>query len=228
MLSLVKTVEQQRARELRAKGWSIKEIERELGVARSSVSRWVRDVPLGEAERRALVSRIREGPLRAGEQKAIAARDVRRGYQDDGRRFARERGASYASGCMLLWAEGDKRRNAVALANSDPYLLAFFARFLRREFHVPDELFCVHCNLFTDHLQRQHEIEAFWLATLELPRSCLWKSTINRYSKYSLKKRTNKLPYGTCKLVVNRTQIVQTIFGSIQEYGGFDRTEWLD
>jgi hypothetical protein len=40
--------------------------------------------------------------------------------------------------------------------------------------------------------------------------------------------RTNKLPYGTCSLRVHSTRIVQTIFGSIQGYGGFDRPEWLD
>ena len=84
------------------------------------------------------------------------------------------------------------------------------------------------CNLFEDHLERQREIEEFWLETLGLPSSCLCKSIVNRYSKYSQKKRRNKLPYGTCKLVVNSTQIVQTIYGSIQEYGGFDRPEWLD
>jgi hypothetical protein len=50
---------------------------------------------------------------------------------------------------------------------------------------------------------------------------------VNRYSKYSEKKRTNRLPYGTCALVVCSTEIVQTIYGSIQELGGFDRPEWL-
>jgi hypothetical protein len=47
------------------------------------------------------------------------------------------------------------------------------------------------------------------------------------YSKHSQKKRRNKLPYGTCRLAVHDTRIVQSIFGSIQEYGGFDRPEWL-
>jgi hypothetical protein len=37
----------------------------------------------------------------------------------------------------------------------------------------------------------------------------------------------NKLPYGTCKLVVNNTEIVQTIYGSIQEFAGFNRPHWL-
>jgi hypothetical protein len=51
---------------------------------------------------------------------------------------------------------------------------------------------------------------------------------VNVYSKYSLKKRANKLPYGTCRVVVYRTRVVQSIYGAIQEYGGFDRPAWLD
>ena len=50
---------------------------------------------------------------------------------------------------------------------------------------------------------------------------------VNVYSKYSQKKRQNRLPYGTCRVSVCRTRIVQHIYGAIQEYGGFDRPEWL-
>lgn len=39
-----KVREQQRARELRARGWTLARIADELGVAKSSVSAWVRDV----------------------------------------------------------------------------------------------------------------------------------------------------------------------------------------
>lgn len=228
MLSDMKTEERQQARELRANGWSVREIERHVGVARSSVSLWVRDIKLSDEQRLALATRVTEGKLKAAERKAHAARLVRRDYQEEGRRLARERGGSYAAGCMLLWAEGDKCRNAVRVSNSDPALLSFFADFLREHFSVRDEVFRVYCNLFPDHLDHQHEVEQFWLTTLGLPSTCLRKSVVNRYSKYSQKKRKNKLPYGTCKLVVHRTRIVQTIFGSIQEYGGFERPEWLD
>ena len=69
---------------------------------------------------------------------------------------------------------------------------------------------CVDCNLFADHLDRQREIESFWLERLELPQSCLRKSTVNVYSKYSQKKRRNRLPYGTVRVVVHSTEIVQS------------------
>jgi hypothetical protein len=81
--------------------------------------------------------------------------------------------------------------------------------------------------LFADHVARQNEIEDFWLRTLGLPRSCLRRSVVNVYSKYSQKKRKNKLPYGTCRISYCDTATVQSIYGAIQEYAGFDRPEWL-
>jgi transcriptional regulator with XRE-family HTH domain len=227
-LSVVKTEERERARELRAQGWSVKQIERSLGVARSSVSRWVRDVPLGPSQRQLLITRSKLGPIIAAERKAALARETRRSYQSDGRRLVHERGGSYVAGCMLYWAEGGKERNSLKIVNSDPALLAVFAAFLREHFDVGNDRMAIRCNLFADHLDHQRDIENFWLRQLELPSSGLRKSAVNVYSKYSLKKRANKLPFGTCELCVNSTRIVQTIYGSIQEYGGFERPEWLD
>ncbi len=129
---------------------------------------------------------------------------------------------------MLYWAEGSKSRGSVELSNSDLQLLRFFAEFLRTEFAVDNSSMRVHCQLFTDHASVQRDIEQRWLDALSLPISCLRKTTVNNYSKHSQKKRTNKLPFGTCKLIVHNTRIAQTIYGSIQEYGGFERPEWLD
>ena len=128
---------------------------------------------------------------------------------------------------MLYWAEGSKSRNAVQFVNSDPAMVAFFGKFLRDFYEVQDDAFRIDCNLFADHLDRQQEIEQFWLDTLELPAACLRKSTVNVYSKHSKKKRRNRLPYGTVRVCVHSTQVVQSIYGSIQEYGGFERPEWL-
>jgi hypothetical protein len=228
MLSGVKTTEQRRARELRATGLSVREIAQVLEVSQASASAWTRDILLTPEQRLALDERGERGRAVARARRAAAARDARRSYQQEGREFARARGSSYAAGCMLYWAEGGKTRNAVRLTNSDPEVLVFFARFLREHFGVRSREMTVYCNLFADHLVRQREIESHWLERLDLPPSSLRKSIVNVYSKYSQKKRVNRLPYGTCRLTVHSTRIVQTIYGSIQEYGGFERPEWLD
>jgi hypothetical protein len=137
-------------------------------------------------------------------------------------------GDLYSLGCMLYWAEGSRNRNRVVFTNSDPEMARFFVDFLRASFGLDTGRFRVTCNLFADHEGRQREIEDFWLAKLGLPRTCLCKSIVNRYSRYSKKRRKNRLPHGTCRVVVNSTEVVQTIYGSIQELASFDRPEWLD
>jgi hypothetical protein len=107
-------------------------------------------------------------------------------------------------------------------------VIRLFARFLRECFDVADDRFRVYCHLYADHVSEQRQIEDFWLATAGLPRTALRKSMVNNYSRSSQRKRFNRLPYGTCKLVVHSTEIVQTIYGSIQEFAGFSRPEWLD
>src|SRR5262249_50828298 len=61
LFSTVKTFKRDMARELRSEGLSVREIERRLGVARSSVSLWVRDVSLTEAQRGYLTHAPRPG-----------------------------------------------------------------------------------------------------------------------------------------------------------------------
>jgi hypothetical protein len=206
-------------RKLRSEGLSVRDIERRLGVARSSVSLWVRDVDLTPDQREALRMRPRRGRDR------FRLRRIE--HQDAGRATARCREPLHAMGCMLFWAEGSRSINYAQITNSDPPLLRLAADFLREYFNVPDEKFRVACNLFADHAERQYEIEQFWLDELRLPRTCLTKSSVNRYSRYSKRKRLNKLPYGTCRLTVCDVRIAQYLYGAIQEYGGLERPEWL-
>jgi hypothetical protein len=128
---------------------------------------------------------------------------------------------------MLYWAEGAKNRNSLRFTNSDPAMMSFFVQFLRRYFATPDERLRIHCNVFAEDDDGRARLEQAWLRFLELPPTCLGRSTVNRYSRSSQRKRTGMLPFGTCRVTVNDPQIVQTIFGSIQELAAFDRPEWL-
>jgi transcriptional regulator with XRE-family HTH domain len=227
----MKIAERNEARRLRReRGLSLKDIASRLGVAKSSVSLWVRDIELTPEQERRL--RDQNGMYTRQLLAHAAWRELhrrrRQAAQQEGRMRARENDPFHAAGCMLYWAECSKGRNQLRLSNSDPEVVRFFVRFLRECFDLEDVDIKLTCNLFADHLERQQEIEQFWLDVLELPRSSLRKSMVNVYSKYSQKKRRNRLPYGTCCLVVSRTAIVQHIYGAIQEYAGFERPEWLD
>jgi hypothetical protein len=231
MLSPVKTREKELARAMRRdEARSMKEIAELLRVSVSSVSLWVRDIELTPEQHESLRQRSPAYNRQLSGRLIWAARcrERRLQWQAEGRALAKRGDPFHAAGCMLYWAEGSKSRNSAQLCNADPEMLVFFARFLRVYFAVPDEKFRVACHLYTDHLARQEAVERYWLSTLELPGSCLCKSMVNNYSRASKRKRINMLPNGTCKLTVSSTRIVQHIYGAIQEYGGFDRPEWLD
>jgi transposase-like protein len=227
----MKIRERDEARTLRREqGQSIKEIARAVGVSTSSVSVWVRDIELtaDQVESLRLRNPRLNGQMTGTRIRSARARAARMLAQAEGRAVARRGDPEHAAGCMLFWAEGSRHRNTVHFTNSDPMMMRVFSEFIRRFFDPPFERVRVWCNLHADHARKQEEIEDFWLRTLGVPRCCLIKSTVNVHSRATRRKRTNMLPYGTCRLTVHSTNIVQHLHGAIQEYGGFDRPAWID
>lgn len=210
-------------------GLPVKEIARRVGVSVSSVSVWVRDVPLTAAQQAALDARnpVRSGQRNGTENSSRRRREERRSAQLHGRDLARRDDPGFVAGCMLYWAEGAKNRNNVIICNADADLLATFRRFLRIHFAVPDEKLVFTANCFLGNGKTLDEIESWWLDRLDLPDTCLRKAVVNRASSASQRKRRT-LVYGTGRLVVHSTFIVQSIYGAIQEYAGIERPEWLD
>jgi hypothetical protein len=141
---------------------------------------------------------------------------------------SRRREADFAAGCMLYWGQGSKSRNHAQLANSDADLLRTFLAFLRSSYGVPDERVAFSVNCFLGNGLSLDEIQRWWLARLELPAGCLRSAVVNRPSSASKRRKGHVLPYGTGRLTVHSTFIVQSIYGGIQEYAGIDRPEWLD
>jgi hypothetical protein len=130
---------------------------------------------------------------------------------------------------MLYWAEGAKNRNSLVFANSDPHMIQFFWRFLTTCFGVGAEDVTVRLNVYVSSEPAIRGVETYWLGLLGLPRSTLRKHALNHYPTSSSGRKKNRLPYGVCTLRVNRsTHIVQHIFGTIQEYAGFEEPTWVD
>jgi hypothetical protein len=191
---------------------------------------WVRDIELTREQHKEL---LRRNPAYNRQRSGVAIHSARRreqriGYQEQGRRLARSGEPLHLAGCMLYWAEGSKDRNQLRFSNSDPEMVRFFVTFLKTYFALEDADIRIKCHLFADHADRQREVERFWLNVAGVPESCLRKSMVNVYSRHSQRKRCNKLPYGTCHVVVSRTRVTQSIYGAIQEYAGFEREAWLE
>src|SRR5207244_11855280 len=84
------------------------------------------------------------------------------------------------------------------------------------------------CYIYSDHVAQQRDVDNFWLGVTGLRRASLYRSVVNNYSRSSKRKRVKKLPFGTCKVSVHQTRLVQMVLGGIQELGGFEREAWLE
>jgi hypothetical protein len=128
-----KLTERARARELRAQGLTLLDIATALGVSKSSVSLWVRDVPFTPSPRR-------RGPKRRTHPAAIAKR--RQIEELDAAGISRvgrmSEEAFFVAGLALYAGEGGKTEGAVKFANTDPRMIWFFCAWFRRFFEVDE------------------------------------------------------------------------------------------
>ena len=220
--------EYERARELRSEGLPIKQIASRLGVSPSTAHRWTKDIELSPSQRVAIQRGLAEVFRSRNEAWSERCREKRREYQLQGRRRARSGDRLHHAGCMLYWAEGAKDRNSLTFANSDPHMVSLFTRFLTQSLELEAEDIGLRINVHTNNGLTIHEIEEHWLAVTGLPSSCCRAHTLDCLPQSSKRSRRRRLPYGVCSLRVTSTQIVQHVFGAIQEYGGFDEPDWLD
>ena len=204
-------------------GESIKVIADTIGVSKGSVSVWVRDVELTDESRKKLAnrwvipttySRTLESYVDQGKANSARYREIRAESQRDGRERFKSNDEMFRMLCLLYWAEGTKRRDAVVFTNSDPDMMRVFITLLRNCFSVSNEAITLRINAHLNNGLSQSDIEAHWLLLLGLPKTQLRKGTYNVYSSASTRQKHN-LVYGTAAITVCSTKMVQSIFGGI-------------
>ena len=151
-----KVVEQERARALRAAGWTMLEIAAEVGVSKGSVSLWTRHVDF--VPRRGRATPRRRGPNKLQRAKAgEIERLLDEGRKRIGRLSERE---FLVAGTALYAGEGSKTGGTVSFANSDPRMIALFCAWLRHFFEIDESK--LRLRLYLHRGLDLAESERFW------------------------------------------------------------------
>ena len=211
--------ERKQARELRSMGFSLREISDRIKCAKSSISGWVRDIPL-------TLKQIERLELKQDRARAKAANHpnspkqkwagIRSNLIDLG---AKEIPSQYSLltlkliGAVLYWAEGYKAGvNMVNFSNSDPNMIALMMHFFRKVCKVPEKKFrgMVHIH---PHLNKE-KAKKFWSEISGIPIRQFHKTQFG-ISKASKHKR-DTLPLGTFRIVICDTRLLSKIKGWIK------------
>ena len=201
-----KDKEFEEARELRRQGASIRDISSRLSVAKSTVSVWVRDIELTEAQIAQLNDNARKAGVRGRERFASSMR-LRRRIQLE--QYKREAEAEYESlqydpqfmlGLALYIGEGSKGdRSTLIVTNWNCRVIvraiAFFERLgMSRE--------RMRCKVMLHPSQDKEAAELFWSKATGIPLS-QFANTYQAISPGSRGKRGQKWPHGGCQLSVS-------------------------
>ena len=121
-----KVLEKEKAIKLRRDGYSYKDILLEIPVAKSTISSWLKDLPITPEEKKFLKERI-DSNISRGRIKSAAA-NRRNRLEKEKKLFEQAKiefrelknNAMFLVGIGLYWAEGSKRTSTFQFMNSDP------------------------------------------------------------------------------------------------------------
>jgi hypothetical protein len=212
----MKHVEQERARKLRAQGYSIIQISTALKVAKSSVSVWVRNVELTEIQKSVLrekghyddvVERRRQSRLNNERQKReFVIQSAQKSIKTVSEKELKLIGA------MLYWAEGGKTQRMVRFSNGDPEMIKLMMVFFIRICKVPQNKFrgYIHIHPHLDH----KKAERYWSTISGIDLNQFYK-TYRKPNKGSQNKK-DSLPYGVFDIYILDTHLFLTIQGWVR------------
>ena len=160
-----KPAEREQARRLRTAGLPLADIAARLGVSRSSVSLWVRDVPFAPRPGPTRGRRRAPNALQRRKQAEIE-RLLAEGHDRLGRLSERE---FLVAGVALYAGEGSKRDGNVSFANSDWRMVAFYCSWLRQFFAIDESRLRV--RLYLHEGLDLAAATAFWSEVTGVPES---------------------------------------------------------
>ncbi len=197
---------------LRKQGRSYNEIASELNVAKSSLSLWLRDINLTDEQNSALYMRLKDRISRGRLQTSIALR---------ARRMVREnkvfgeaekefklffKDPFFCMGVSLYWAEGAKKNNYFAFVNSDPQMLVFMVRWIKK--YLVSDFSLIKYRLFIHIPYKEENLEDFWVKLLKIPNGKLYK-TIYKPTPHTTKKNLNYK--GCLRIDITRIDVLRKV-----------------
>ncbi|MBW3569439.1 hypothetical protein KY385_04895 [Candidatus Parcubacteria bacterium] len=209
----MKKNEKLKAVELRKAGHSIKYISRELEVAKSSVSLWVRSVEISFDKQVRLKSNSHSSETIEKRRASRLENELakRNAVINEAKNSVKniDIHALKLIGVMLYWAEGGKTQRLVRFSNGDPEMIKIMMAFFRQVCIVPEAKFRGYIHIHP-HLDYK-KAEQYWSELSGIPLNQFFKTY--RKKNISSQNLKNSLPYGVFDIYVMDTKLFYKIIG---------------
>lgn len=216
-----------KARQMRAKGKSVKEIARKLNISKSTVSLWVRDIILSVEQIEQLRKRALKGAELGRFRGALMQKRRRLKLLDDSRQEGIKKLKNLTdrefliAGVALYWAEGSRKTRSVEFCNADPKLIKFMVDWSRKNFGIEIADLKAVVGINEIHRQRENVVKEYWSKVSGIPLTQFCKTSFKKVKNQKVYENFNE-HYGTLRVrILKPSRFYYKIMGLID---GLDKT----
>ncbi len=212
---MARVVERRKAIILRRKGKTYGEILQELDVAKSSLSEWLRDIPLTKEQAKRIKGIRKRAVERYRETMKLKREKRYQRYYDEQKTkwLPLTNREDFIAGLFLYWGEGNKAsRHTVSVNNTDPAVVKFYLYWLRKSLNVHISKVKVQVHLYSD-MDINKELK-FWANELKIRRNQFMKPYVKKTKRTDIDQKG--FGHGTCAVVVHNTILKENILMAIK------------
>lgn len=205
---------------LRKKGLSYNEINKLLGISKSTLSDWLSNLPLSKVIKEKNIKKSKliwsKNITSFNKKRSIIYKHetsrILKFYATEIKRINKE--DLFYLGIGLFLAEGSKREKfSVRFANSDPLIIKIILKFFREICNVNQSDIRARIHLHSN--ITNHVALKYWSNIMQISPKQFWRPQ-NVVSKSSQgKRKVNQLPYGTLHVTIMKADLVKKIKGWI-------------
>jgi hypothetical protein len=216
-----KSKQQEVAIRLRKSGKTYSEILKEIPVAKSTLSLWLRGVHLSKNQVQAFSEKKRIGQLKgafARKQDRISRQKTvfQKAHKEVGKLTKRE---LWLIGVALYWAEGSKEKeyqpgSGLRFSNSDPAMIRLFIKWLVECCEISKDRIYFNIYIHETYKGRIDEIVQFWSVVTGFPEADFDKIYFKRHKTKTKRKNQGILYNGLLRVNVRASsELVRKIHG---------------
>ncbi len=175
---MAKSLKKHEALVLRQSGMSIKEISNKIGISRSTVSIWCRDVILSKLQKETLYKKMvdagHKGRMMGAEANKKKKLDIVSSldilaHKEIGVLSVRD---IQMLALGLYWGEGSKdKQGRFVFVNSDPIAVSLIVNWLTTNMDISKTSLHPQIYINDQHISRENIVTSFWVKKLKIPKS---------------------------------------------------------
>ena len=191
--------------ELRKNGKSYRDIQQQLGISRSTLCDWFKDIPWSQ-HLKAQKTSVTWKPQHMQRMRTARLQKLENLYKDMSIQAAREyeryrKEPLFWAGLMAYAGEGDKRtKHLIRITNTEAYIHRIFVLFVEKYLLFPKEYIKLALLLYPDHIEST--CKEVWSNALSIPKENFHKSHVLQG-----KEKVKRLQYGICMSIIPNTAL---------------------